>query len=204
MNSILLKGYFRSIEPSHTIEGVEYCKSDFIVKNSHTGNDDVISLKFKKFSNKYKDGDYAEILGNIRSYSYRNNDGTNKVNIYVFTYQDIVNIETNDNNVACIDGRVCKKDILRTTRSGKNNFHFTIANNIISDRTNQKVNSYIPCVAWGRLAIELSKVNINDKLEIDGELHSREYKKTLPNGEIEIRVAHELVVQSYKYVDEEE
>lgn len=202
MNSILLKGYFRDIRLSHVIEGVEYCKADFIVKNIHTGNDDIISLKFKKFSNKYKDGDYAEIVGNVRSYSYRNPDGTNKVNIYVFTYQDIVNIDTEDLNSACIDGRICKKDILRTTKSGKNNFHFTLANNIISEKTNQKVNSYIPCVAWGKLAIELSKLDINDKIEVTGELHSREYKKQLDDGEVEIRVAHELVIQSYRFVED--
>ena len=201
MNQIILKGHFRDIQLSHVIEGVEYCKSDFIVKNAYTGNDDVISLKFKKFSNKYKDGDYAEIYGNIRSYSHKNSDGTNKVNIYVFTYQDILNVECNEDNSAIIDGRICKKDILRTTKSGKNNFHFTLANNIISDKTNQKVNSYIPCVAWGRLAVEMSKLDINDKIEVTGELHSREYKKQLDNGEIEIKVAHELVVKTYTKVE---
>lgn len=201
MNSILLKGYFRNIQFSHAIEGVEYCKSDFIVKNAHNGNDDVISLKFKKFTNKYKDGDFAEIYGNIRSYSCKNQDGSNKVSIYVFTYQDIVDTDIEEDNYAEIDGRICKTDILRTTKSGKNNFHFIIANNIISEKTNQKVNSYIPCVAWGKLAIELSKLNINDKVGLTGELHSREYKKQLDNGEIEIKIAHELVVKSYRVLE---
>ena len=202
MNIIILKGYFRDIQPSHIIEGVEYCKSDFIVKNNHTGQDDVISLKFKKFSNKYKDGDYAEIYGNLRSYSYKCEDGTNKVNIYVFTYQNILDVECDSDNYAKIDGRICKKDILRTTKSGKNNFHFTLANNIISENTNQKVNSYIPCVAWGKLAIEMSKLNVSDKIEVIGELHSREYKKQLDNNDIEIRVAHELIVKSFSLVED--
>lgn len=197
MNEIILKGIIRNIQPSHVIDGVEYCKSDLIVKNKHTGNDDVISVKFKKFTNRYQDNDYAEIIGNIRSYSSKNEDGSNKVNIYVFTYQDIPTEETEEVNVAKVSGRICKKDILRTTKSGKNNFHFTIANNIISEQTGQKINSYIPCVVWGKLAVEMSNLEINDKLEVTGELHSREYKKQLPNGELEIRVAHELVVKSY-------
>lgn len=202
MNKIILKGYFRNIQPSHVINNVEYCKSDFIVKNPHTGNDDIISLKFKKFSNKYKDNDFAEISGNLRSYSQKNEDGTNKVSIYVFTYQDIVEEDIEEDNYAEIDGRICKKDILRTTKSGKNNFHFTLANNIISDKTGQKVNSYIPCVAWGRLAIEMANLNINDKIGVTGELHSREYKKNLDNGEIEIRVAHELIIKSYVIIED--
>lgn len=202
MNSVFLKGYFRDIQLSHIIEGVEYCKADFLVKNEYTGNDDVISLKFKKFSNKYKEGDYAEIYGNVRSYSHKCEDGTNKVNIYVFTYQDLIDEDINTNNFVQLDGRVCKKDILRVTKSGKHNFHFTIANNIISENTNQKVNSYIPCVVWGKLAIKMSNLNINDKIEITGELHSREYKKQLENGEIEIRVAHEIVVKSFKFVED--
>ena len=200
MNEIILKGLIRNIKTSHVIDGTEYCKSDLIVKNNYTGNDDVISLKFKRFSNRYKENDIAEIYGNIRSYSQRNNDGTNHVSIYVFTYQDLIQGDLQDNNFARIDGRICKIEPLRTTKSGKQNIHFTIANNIISDKTGQKVNSYIPCTAWGKLALSLSQLSINDFIEITGELHSREYKKQLPNNEIEIKVAHELVVKSYNLI----
>lgn len=202
MNTVILRGTIRDIQLSHVIDDVEYCKSNIVVKNKHTGNDDIISLKFKKFTNKYQDNDYAEIIGNVRSYSSRNPDGTNKVNIYVFTYQDDFTVDIEDDNYVELDGRICKKDVLRTTNSGKHNFHFTLANNIISDKTGQKVNSYIPCVAWGKLAKEMCNLNVNDKIEITGELHSREYKKQLNNNEIEIRVAHEIVVKSYFLVEE--
>ena len=77
-----------------------------------------------------------------------------------------------------------------------------VLNNIISEKTGQKVNSYIPCVAWGRLAKEMCNLDVNDKIEITGELHSREYKKQLENNEIEIRVAQELVVKSYQLIEE--
>jgi len=203
MNEVILKGLIRNIKPSHIIDGVEYCKADLVVKNKYSGNDDVISLKFKKFCNRYKDNDLAEIYGNIRSYSCKNEDGSNRVSIYVFTYQDIFQDDFQDDNFVRLDGRICKIDKLRTTTSGKNNIHFTLANNIISDKTNQKVNSYIPCVAWGKLALSMSNLRVNDKIELVGELHSREYKKQLDNNEIEIRIAHELVVKSYNLVEDE-
>ena len=39
-------------------------------------------------------------------------------------------------------------------------------------------------------------------LQITGELHSREYKKPLPDGSFEFRIAHECVVKSFKVVDD--
>lgn len=202
MNEIILKGIIRNIQDSHVINNVEYCKADLVVKNNHSKNDDVIQLKFKKFTNKYKENDFAEIYGNVRSFSQKL-DNKNKVDIYVFTYQDLFETDVETNNTLFLDGRICKKDILRTTKSGKNNFHFILANNIISEKSGQKVNSYIPCVAWGKLAIEMSELNVNDKIEICGELHSREYKKQLEDGELEIKVAHEVVVTNYKKIEDE-
>ena len=61
----------------------------------------------------------------------------------------------------------------------------------------KKLNSYIPCIAWGKEAIALSKMSVNDILSIKGELHSREYKKNLPDGSFEFRVAHECVVKEF-------
>lgn len=203
MNDVILKGTIRDIQPSHIIDGVEYCKSNLIVKNLYTGKDDIITVKFKKFANRYHDGDYAEIYGNLRSYSQRETDGKNKVDVYVFTYQDIITEEIEGTNLVKLDGRVCKIDPIRTTNSGKQTVHFTLANNIISDVSSKKVNSYIPCVAWGKLATSMGNIRVNDKLQVEGELHSREYKKYLDNEEIEIRVAHELVIKSYTRIIED-
>ena len=203
MNEAVLKGYIRNIRPSHVINDTEYCKADLIIKNPYSGKDDVILIKFKKFSNRYKENDFAEIYGNVRSYSYQTSSGSNKVEIYIFTYQDIIDSDFQTDNFVRFDGRICKKDILRCTTSGKQNLHLIVANNILSERNNQKVNSYIPCVAWGKQAINLNKLGVNDKIEITGEIHSREYKKKLENNEIEIRVAHEVVIKSFCVVNED-
>lgn len=199
MNNIQLKGLIRNIQPSHTIKNIEYDQAD-IISTRENGKDDIITIKFKKFSNKYKEGDLIELTGNVRSFSQKLDNGRNKVSLYVFTYFDL---PENDNvtNHFDIDGRICKMEDIRYTKDGKQNIHLILANNLMLEENNQKLNSYLPCIAWGRVATQLSKLSVNDKICIHGEFHSREYKKVLDNNEFEFRVAHELVIQSFEVID---
>lgn len=198
MNNITLKGYIKDIEPSHTIEGVEFNKAHLIVKRDN-GKEDILNIKFKKFTNKYQENDLIFLKGNIRSYSYKVQGNKNKVNIYVFTYFDVP--EEDINNRADIDGRICKIDPIRKTKAGKHNIHFIVANNIVSENSDKRLNSYIPCIAWGKLAKEISKLSVNTKIRLNGELHSREHRRTLDDSNYEICVAHELFVTSYEVLN---
>ena len=83
-------------------------------------------------------------------------------------------------------------------QAGKKNIHFILANNLIVSEGTKKLNSYIPCIAWGPVAERLSTLTVNTKLKLRGELHSREYKKTLPDGSFEFRVAHECLVKDFE------
>lgn len=198
MNKQILKGLIRNIQPSHKIQDIEYDQADLIVRRSD-GKDDIITIKFKKYSNKYKEGDLVELTGNIRSYSQKLKNGKNKVNLYVFTYFDIP--DENETNHFELDGRICKTGELRITKDGKPNIHFILANNLIIEETGQKLNSYLPCIAWGNLARKLSELKVNDKIKVCGEFHSREYKKAINSEEFEFRVAHELVIQQYEVLN---
>lgn len=201
MNTVELKGYLRDIQPSHKIGDVEYEKANLIVQRKD-GKEDVVSIKFKKFSNLYDENDLVSISGNLRSYSKRIDENKSKVDIYVFTYFDLPE-DFNDelNNIVKIDGKVCKLDSIRINSKGQKNIHLTLANNI--DMANgKKLNSYIPCVAWDSVASRLTKLGVNSNILVDGELHSREYKKMLENGEYEIRIAHELLIKDFEVIDE--
>ena len=51
----------------------------------------------------------------------------NKVDLYVFTYFDTPELDTNDQEVINefeLDGRICKIDTLRTTSDGKTEYSF--------------------------------------------------------------------------------
>lgn len=143
-----------------------------------------------------KEGDSISLVGNLRSYSKKVSEQKNKVSVYVFTYFDQPE-DTDDEieNQTLIDGRICKIEPIRNLTNGKCNIHFILANNIVQG--GNKLNSYIPCIAWGKCAKEISKLQKNDNIEICGELRSREYKKPTEDGKFEIRVAHELVVQEF-------
>lgn len=198
MNYLAIKGLIRNIKPSHTINNIEYDQAD-IISTRDNGKDDVLKIKFKKFSNNYKEGDLVTLCGNIRSFSQKLDSGKNKVELYIFTYFDIP--EDPKNNYFELDGRICKIDSLRATKDGKQNLHFILANNVILEDNNQKLNSYLPCIAWGRVAKALSKLSVNDKIKITGELHSREYKKMITETEFEYRVCHECYVQSFEVIE---
>lgn len=190
MNNANLKGIIQDIEYSHTINDVDYGKANLIVPGK--AEDNIISIRYKQFTNPYKNGDQVELKGNVRSFSYSKLSGGNKVEIYVFTYFDIP--QEDDTNFVQLDGRICKIDELRKTKSGRDILHFIVANNIIIEESGKKINSYIPCTCFDSLARQLSSCKVNDKVELEGRLNSRQYTKVLENQEIEIRTAHEVVL----------
>lgn len=202
MNQIILDGTIRDIQDSHTIGDVQYQKAHFIVRNSN-GKESILNLQFKRFQCTAKEGDHLTIQGNVRSYSERVDQDKNKVTIYVFTYFDPADIDREGVPAEfCITGRPCKIEPIRNLTNGKCNIHFILANNIVQG--NSKLNSYLPCIAWGKVAKQVEKLNKNDIVTITGELRSREYKKPLGNGEFEIRMAHELVVTDIRRQEDEE
>lgn len=197
MNEIILSGTIKNIQHSHSIGEVEFDKAQLICTRDN-GREDVINLKFKSFSNPYKNNEQISIKGNIRSYSYKTEDDGNRVMIYVFTYFDQPSQEEVDG--ATVDGRICKINPIRKTKSGKQNIHFIIANNLHSQDNTKRLNSYIPCIAWGSVAKKIKDLSVNTKIKLIGQLHSREHKKRMDNGELEIRLAHEFVVTSFEVI----
>lgn len=201
MNCTRLKGYLKNIVPSHNIRDIEFSKGDMLVRRPD-GKEDTISVRFKKFSlpKTFTEGDEIEFVGNLRSYSQKIDENHSKVSVYVFTYFDVpAPLDVEVNNIVCLDGRICKKADLRRTKDGKSNIHFTIANNI--EAGDQKLNSYIPCAAWGKLAKEVDKLNVGDKVYVCGELHSREFKKYTSDDEYEIGIAHECVIDKIEVIE---
>ena len=201
MNKIILKGIIRNIQYSHTINNIQYYKADLVVQRDD--REDIIPLRFKSFSNRYAENQLIELVGNIRSYSQKLDNGKNKILLYVFTYFDIPEVSEDDKeliNYLDVDGRICKIEELKITSSKKQVIHFILANNIIT-QNGQKINTYIPMVAWGKLAIKLSNLHVNNKIRVVGQMHSRLYNKQLDDGEIEIRTAHEGVALDVEVIE---
>lgn len=200
MNTIRLKGVIRDIQESHKINDIEFCRAHLVVPKKN-GLEDLLNIRFKKYSNPYVDDQVITLSGNVRSYSSKLDSGKNKVELYVFTYFDQPDLDENDQeytNYLELDGRICKIDHIRDSKTGKKNIHFIIANNLIVSNGAKKLNSYIPCIAWGDLAEQIAGLTVNTPLQLAGALHSREYKKYMPDGTFEFRIAHEVEVTSVK------
>lgn len=198
MNTIRLRGVLRDIQDSHNINGMEFSKAHIVVPRGN-GREDVLNVRFKKYSLPYEEDQEISISGNVRSYSTKLDSGKNKVELYVFTYFDQPDLDENDQeytNFLELDGRICKIDELRKTKNNKTNIHLILANNLIVSDGSKKLNSYIPCIAWGEVAKQISSLHINSQVRINGQLHSREYKKTFEDGSFEFRVAHEVEITS--------
>lgn len=195
MNEILLRGYLRDIDFSHYQGDIEYEKANLICPRLGGKEEDIISLRYKKYANKYKEGDFIELKGNIRSYSCKVADKYNahNVQIYVFTYFD--EPEEVSNNKLTLDGRICKIEELRQSKYGVPYVHFILANNIFTN-DGKKINSYIPCICYSDNALKIISLGVSSKIEITGEFHSHTYKKVCENNEIEFRVAHEVTVKN--------
>ena len=211
MNRIRIEeGIVTKIQSSHRFGDIQYDMMDVIVKNSN-GKESLLTLKYKHYDNKFYDiGSRVNCTGILRSYSEKV-EGKNKVSIYVstdFSSDDSVfkpDITLYPSSVI-IDGSICSMEPLRDLSSGKCNIHFILANNTEIQFEESGVvksyNSYIPCIAWGKLAKKIAEHNIGDKLLIDdGELRSREYVKHLLETD-EIRLCHELYIKSYKDITE--
>ena len=200
MNNIILRGVVRNPQYSHTIGNSEFYSAQLLVKNDN-GTDSVLNLKFKHSSARVENGDYVELTGNVRSFSRKEKD-KNKVDIYVFTYFDSPDRELDDSivNHFIIDGNICKKSPeLRTTPTGKEVMQFIIANNIITGA--KKLNSYLPCICWGKDALLVSQLQVGSRVVLEGELRSRTYTKK-EDDELTIHVAHELYVSDLRVAAE--
>lgn len=197
MNEIILHGTLTDIKPSHVVNNNNYDCAKLLVRNSNQ-NLSTIDIIFKHFQNiRYKEGDLIDIVGNVRSYSQQLED-KNQVQIYVFTYLD--SPQKLRQNEFKIDGSICILEDLRYTNKGKCCIHFVLANNILVG--DKKLNSYLPCVAWGVTAKKLAQLRVGSKIAIEGEMRSREYKKKTKDKEFEIKVAHELLVTGLAIYEE--
>ena len=53
---------------------------------------------------------------------------------------------------------------------------------------------YIPCIAWGRNAVYTSELQVGCRIELEGRIQSREYKKRDEAGNITEKTAYEVSV----------
>lgn len=113
----------------------------------------------------------------------------NKLKLYLFV-TEIKNYNNSPLNNIDIEGYICKKPFIRKTPLGK-----TITDLFIACNYNKNKTAYIPCIAWGTTAKELSLLDKSELIKINGRIRSRNYNK-----EINEKTTYEVSISSYEII----
>ncbi len=134
------------------------------------------------------------IEGQIRSHNIREN-GARRLLIFIFA-QSIVCQDGEPMNQVLLQGPLCREPNYRRTPLGREICDVMLAVPRAFHRAD-----YLPCILWGRTALEGAACHTSDWLCISGRLQSRKYTKQTPDGPQE-RMAYEISALSAQQVEE--
>ena len=130
-------------------------------------------------------GRRLEIQGQLRSFNNKSGQGSRLV-ISAFT-RLLVETAGEDVNIIELKGAICKPPVLRRTPLGRCICDMMLAVNRRYGRAD-----YLPCIAWGQVAMVTGQLPVGSTLALEGRVQSRAYRKVLEDGTIQERVAYEV------------
>ena len=139
-------------------------------------------------------GEMLTVTGQVRSHNLRT-DGIRRLLIFVFA-QYIVCEDGEPINDVVIEGPLCKDPVYRRTPLGRE-----ICDVMLAVSRGYKRADYLPCILWGRTAVEASNCQIRDVVRISGRLQSRIYTKLTDHGPEE-RTAYEISALTAQFPEE--
>lgn len=129
-------------------------------------------------------GDMLTVAGQIRSHNVRS-DG--KRHLLIFVFANAILCEDGDPiNDVVLEGPICREPTYRRTPLGRE-----ICDVMLAIPRAFKRADYLPCILWGRTAMEVSQCHTRDILRICGRLQSRTYTKVTEERSEE-RTAYEI------------
>ena len=129
-------------------------------------------------------GDMLTVAGQIRSHNVRS-DGKRHLLIFVFANAILCEDGEPINDVV-LEGPICREPTYRRTPLGRE-----ICDVMLAIPRAFRRADYLPCILWGRTALEASQCHTRDILQIQGRLQSRIYTKVTETG-TEERTAYEI------------
>ncbi len=140
-------------------------------------------------------GEMLTVTGQIRSHNTRE-DGNRRLLIFIFA-SHICADNGEPMNQVILEGSICRDPIYRRTPLGREICDVMLAVN----RNTFKRADYLPCILWGRTALEVSHCHTRDVLRIEGRLQSRVYTKITEAGPQE-RTAYEISALRAEILDD--
>ncbi|MDE7245859.1 MAG: single-stranded DNA-binding protein [Oscillospiraceae bacterium] len=142
------------------------------------------------------EGRRLEIRGQLRSFNNKSGQGSRLV-ISVFAHALEPSDNGDDLNNIRLRGVICKPPVLRRTPLGRCISDMMLAVNRRYGRAD-----YLPCIAWGQVAMLTGRMEVGTPLALEGRVQSRIYTKVIDGVPTE-RTAFEVSVM-HLLEDEEE
>ena len=131
-------------------------------------------------------GQRLALEGQLRSFNNKSGTGSRLV-LSVFP-QLMLPTGEEDHNVIRLSGVLCKPPILRRTPLGRCICDMMLAVNRRYGRAD-----YLPCIAWGQVALLTGSLDTGSPISLEGRVQSRIYTKVV-DGEVIERTAYEVSV----------
>lgn len=173
---------------SHQVHGIDFYRFPLSVPRL-SGREDLLNILCPGPAAALPAaGDYVEVAGQVRSFNNRSGVGSRLV-ITVLARTVMTGIGEPCNQVT-LQGALCKPPVLRQTPLGRD-----ICDLLLAVNRRYRRADYLPCIAWGALALQCGRMGTGDPLRLEGRLQSRLYRKTI--GEtVQERTAFEISIAS--------
>ena len=187
LNQITLRGSLASLPQfSHENHGRRFFRFFLEVPRLSGAVDTlpVIAEEGLLLGTDLSDGEMPTIAGQIRSHNVRS-DG--KRHLLIFVFANAILCEDGEPiNDVILEGPICREPTYRRTPLGRE-----ICDVMLAIPRAFRRADYLPCILWGRTAMEVSRCHTREVLQIHGRLQSRVYTKLTEDGSEE-RTAYEI------------
>ena len=139
-------------------------------------------------------GDTVCVTGQIRSHNIRREDGRH---LQIFVFADSLEVRPGQPcNEVSLTGTLCREPTFRRTPMGRE-----ICDVMLAVPRAFRRADYLPCILWGRVALEASGCHTRDTVSLRGRLQSRTYRKVTETG-TEDRIAYEISAMTAQFPEE--
>ena len=178
LNQITLRGSLASLPQfSHENHGRRFFRFFLEVPRLSGAVDTlpVIAEERLLLGTDLSDGEMLTIAGQIRSHNVRS-DG--KRHLLIFVFANAILCEDGEPiNDVILEGPICREPTYRRTPLGRE-----ICDVMLAIPRAFRRADYLPCILWGRTAMEVSRCHTREVLQIHGRLQSRVYTKLTQDG----------------------
>ena len=197
-NTITVRGQLVALpEYSHENHGKRFCRFTLEIPRL-SGAVDLLPVVAQEDLLSDLDpsaGEMITVTGQIRSHNQKQ-EGARRLMVFIFA-QSITVEDGEPVNEVVVEGALCREPVYRRTPLGREICDVMLAVPRAFHRAD-----YLPCILWGRTALEVSACHTRDMIRIHGRLQSRIYTKLTENGATE-RTTYEISALSAEILEDQ-